>query len=73
MKKDKNQMEPLSLNEKGQLQGGFIASENKSKLGDTHFFADNGNCKGGGWGDSNVNCNNSCAGCNALDSLQPHN
>lgn len=27
------------------------------------FFASNGNCSGGGWGDTNTNCTGTCKGC----------
>lgn len=27
------------------------------------FFASNGNCLGGGWGDTNTNCTGTCKGC----------
>lgn len=49
----------LTKNEKDQLVGGF---ELCSADFNTHFFSDNGNCKGGGWCDDNTNCNR-CANC----------
>lgn len=62
-------IQPLSLNEKGQYQGGFQTSTASNDDFSNGFFADNGNCKGGGWFDDNVNCNNSCSGCNKIKSL----
>lgn len=65
------QMQPLSTNEQGLLQGGFVASKKAETGVEMHFFSDNGNCKGGGWCDDNTNCNNACAGCNKVGALQP--
>ena len=64
------QMQPLSTNEQGLLQGGFIASKKAVAGAETHFFSDNGNCKGGGIFDDNINCNNACAACNKVGELQ---
>ena len=50
----------LSKNEKGQLQGGFNLQVSHDAK--TQFWADNGNCKGGGWFDTNTNCNR-CSEC----------
>lgn len=60
MKKSLENGLELSKNEKGQLQGGFnlqLCHDVK-----TQFGADNGNCKGGGWFDTNTNCNR-CSQC----------
>lgn len=65
------QMQPLSTNEQGLLQGGFVASKKAESSVDTHLFSDNDNCKGGGWFDDNINCNNSCANCNRVGQTQP--
>lgn len=52
----------LTEDEKGQLHGGFLLQGDA--LG-TRFFSTNINCKGGGWCDSNANCNR-CSQCDHL-------
>ncbi len=59
MDKDLTKGTPLTQSEKGQLQGGF---ELQSVSLETRLWSENGNCKGGGWFDNNVNCNR-CSSC----------
>lgn len=59
MDKDLTKGTPLPHDEKGQLQGGF---QLQSSSFESHFFSDNGNCKGDGWFDDNVNCSR-CSSC----------
>lgn len=50
----------LSKDEAGKLRGGFAIQPFKIE---THLWASNGNCQGGGWGDTNTNCTGTCSGC----------
>lgn len=52
----------ITRDEKGQLNGGFALQKSSRTPLDTNFFSDNGNCKGGGWFDDNVNCSR-CSSC----------
>lgn len=54
----------LTKDEQGKLQGGFSLQGKSDSLLDsrTNFFADNHNCKSGGFFDTNTNCNR-CAEC----------
>lgn len=53
----------LSKDEADKLCGGF--SIQPTKLA-TNLWASNGNCQGGGWGDTNTNCTGTCAGCSVI-------
>lgn len=59
MENDLTKGRPLTQDEKGQLHGGFRLQKITFR---TQFFSDNGNCKGGGLWDDNVNCNR-CSAC----------
>lgn len=50
----------LSKDEAGKLRGGFSIQPAKVE---TNLWASNGNCLGGGWGDTNTNCTGACSGC----------
>lgn len=50
----------LSKDETGKLHGGFSIIPASV---DMYFGASNGNCLGGGWGDTNTNCSGTCSGC----------
>lgn len=50
----------LSRNEAGKLRGGFSIQPAKIE---TNIWATNGNCMGGGWGDTNTNCTGTCSSC----------
>lgn len=50
----------LSKDEAGKLRGGFSIESAKV---DTHIWASNVNCLGGGWGDTNTNCTGVCSNC----------
>lgn len=50
----------LSKDETGKLKGGFSVQSIEVQNG---LFASNGNCLGGGWGDTNTNCTGTCSGC----------
>lgn len=65
---DENQKSkiPLTQDEKGLLHGGF---QLQSASFENHFFAENGNCKGGGWFDHNINCNR-CSGCDFFKDME---
>ena len=47
----------LTQDEQGQLNGGFTVKSPTTNGVENHLWSDNGNCKGGGWFDDNVNCN----------------
>ncbi len=51
----------LSKDEAGELRGGFSSIQPANVEAD--LFASNGNCLGGGWGDTNTNCTGACSGC----------
>lgn len=62
------QISRLEKDESGKLRGGFsIQSVNVSN----QIFATNGNCMGGGWGDTNTNCTGTCNSCSVNDTLRP--
>lgn len=54
------QLTELTLDEKGQLHGGFALQSAKEML-QTYLNNTNGNCSNGGNGDKNSNC--SCTAC----------
>lgn len=58
----------LSKNEEGKLQGGFSIQPAEV---DADFWASNGNCLGGGWGDTNTNCTGTCKGCSVNPDPHP--
>ena len=63
----------LTQDEKGQLNGGYALQSSTTNGMENHFFSDNGNCKGDGWFDDNVNCSR-CAGCDkhtGMETFQP--
>ena len=53
----------LSKDEAGKLRGGFSIQPVKVE---TNAWASNGNCLGGGWGDTNTNCTGTCSGCSVI-------
>ncbi len=55
-----NSLSKLTRDELGQLHGGFNLQSSIDV--DTNFASKNVNCKGGGFLDSNVNCNR-CSSC----------
>lgn len=58
----------VSKDETGKLHGGFSIRPIKI---DTQFFANNINCVGGGFWDSNTNCTGSCEQCNVVFKPRP--
>lgn len=59
-----NLFSELREDELGVLHGGV--AQGVTEPGDfmtMDLFASNGNCQGGGWGDTNTNCTGTCAGC----------
>lgn len=58
---EKFKISELTEDEAGKLHGGFSSQSPKLR---SELFANNGNCIGGGWGDSNVNCTGTCKSCN---------
>lgn len=50
----------LTENEAGELRGGF---SNQPLKVEYDAWASNGNCLGGGWGDTNSNCTGTCKNC----------
>lgn len=54
------QVSKLSKEETGRLTGGFTIHDVEVS---NHLFVTNGNCTGGGWGDTNTNCSGTCANC----------
>ncbi|WP_289192956.1 hypothetical protein [Bacteroides acidifaciens] len=72
MEKNNPKLE-LTQDEKGQLNGGYALQSSTTNGMENHFFSDNGNCKGDGWFDDNVNCSR-CAGCDkhtGMETFQP--
>lgn len=69
MEKENKKMEPLTQNEAGELRGGFQLHDSTLE---SRFFSDNGNCKGGGICDDNVNCSR-CAGCDKHTGMETVN
>lgn len=70
---DKKIRQELTQDDKGQLFGGYALQSSSRKGLESQFLGENGNCKGGGWFDTNVNCNR-CASCDQLggmDDFQP--
>ncbi len=57
---DKAKAVKLSKDEAGKLKGGFSVQSIEVQ---NSLFASNGNCLGGGWGDTNTNCTGTCSGC----------
>jgi hypothetical protein len=53
----------LSKDEAGKLRGGFSIQTAKV---DSDIWSSNGNCLGGGWGDTNTNCSGTCKNCSTL-------
>ena len=54
----------LREDELGILHGGvYEGSYSTGSSDQKNFFASNGNCLGGGWGDTNTNCTGTCKGC----------
>ena len=54
----------LREDELGILHGGVCENNtNMESCSPSDFFASNGNCSGGGWGDTNTNCTGTCKGC----------
>jgi hypothetical protein len=54
----------LREDELGVLHGGVCENNTDADNGSTvNFFATNGNCLGGGWGDTNTNCTGTCKAC----------
>lgn len=50
----------LTKDETGKLRGGFTI---QNAVEQVPIFASNGNCQGGGWGDTNTNCTGTCSKC----------
>jgi hypothetical protein len=50
----------LSKDEAGKLHGGFSIQTAKVN---PDLWTSNGNCLGGGWGDTNTNCTGTCKSC----------
>lgn len=72
MEKNNPKLE-LTQDEKGQLNGGYALQSSTTNGMENHFFSDNGNCKGDGWFDDNVNCSR-FAGCDkhtGMETFQP--
>ena len=69
MNKEMN-ISKLSKDEAGKLRGGFSIEFAKV---DTHIFASNGNCLGGGWGDTNTNCTGACSACSVTPQVPTTN
>ena len=72
MEKNNPKLE-LTQDEKGQLNGGYALQSSTTNGMENHVFSDNGNCKGDGWFDDNVNCSR-CAGCDkhtGMETFQP--
>lgn len=54
----------LREDELGILHGGVCKNNtNMESSSPSDFLASNGNCLGGGWGDTNTNCTGTCKGC----------
>ena len=53
----------VSKDESGKLRGGFSI---QPITVDADLWASNGNCLGGGWGDTNTNCSGACTGCSVV-------
>ena len=54
----------LREDELGILHGGVCKNNTNTESGSpSDFMASNGNCLGGGWGDTNTNCTGTCKGC----------
>lgn len=66
MDKDLKKCLKLTQDEKGKLHGGFVL-QTKAQV-ESQFCSDNGNCKGGGWFDDNVNCSR-CSACDKLEGM----
>lgn len=56
----------LTLDEKGQLHGGFALHSTKG-AGKEFFLSKNTNCTGKGFLDDNSNCGDNCSDCNSGD------